>query len=113
MDFAIASGYHAAQTAIEATKARDTSAAALASYEARLRQSFVLRDLETSKAVPHFMENLRLFAHYPNAISRLLTDLYTVGPAPAAKISSRMLRGLRRDFLSVATIKDLWSLRNI
>ena len=113
MDFAIASGYHAAQTAIEATKARDTSGAALASYEARLRHSFVLRDLETSKAVPHFMKNPRLFAHYPNAVSRLLADLYTVGSEPATKISSRMFRGLRRDFLSVATIKDLWSLRNI
>ena len=65
MDFAIASGYHAAKTAIEATRAGDTSAAALAAYEARLRQSFVFRELETSKKVPRFMENPRLFAHYP------------------------------------------------
>ena len=113
MDFAIASGYHAAKTAIEATKAGDTSAAALAAYEARLRQSFVFRELETSKEVPHFMENPRLFAHYPNAVSRLLADLYTVGPESARKLSSRLLRGLRRDFLNVATIKDLWSARGI
>ena len=113
MDFAIASGYHAAQTAAEAMRAHDTSAAGLAGYDSRLRQSFVLRDLETARRVPQLMENPRLFAHYPDALCRLLTDLYTVGPEPATKLSSRMLRSARRDFLSVATAKDLWSLRKI
>jgi electron transfer flavoprotein-quinone oxidoreductase len=113
MDFAIASGYHAAHAAIEAKKAGDTSAAGLAGYEVRLRRSFVLRDLETSKAIPKILENPRLFTHYPEAVSSLLTDLYTVGPEPAKKLSSQMLRTSRRHFLSIATIRDLWSLRNI
>lgn len=113
MDFAIASGYHAAHAAIEARKAGDTSAASLAGYEKRLRQSFVLRDLETSRAIPKVMQNPRLFGHYPDAVCRLLTDLYTVGTQPASKLSSRMLSAFRRDFLKVATVKDLWSLRKI
>lgn len=113
MDFAIASGYHAAQTAIEAKKAGDTTAAGLAGYEARLRRSFVLRDLETNKAIPKILENPRLLTHYPNAVSSLLTDLYTVGTEPAKKLTRRMLSASRHHFLNIATIRDLWSLRNL
>jgi electron transfer flavoprotein-quinone oxidoreductase len=113
MDFAIASGYHAAQTVVDAIKRKDTSAAGLAGYESRMRRSFVLRDLETTKAIPQFMENPRLFSHYPDAVCRLLTDLYTVGPDPARTISGRVFRAIRRDFLSTATLKDLWSMRKV
>jgi electron transfer flavoprotein-quinone oxidoreductase len=113
MDFAIASGYHAAQAGVEAMKSGDTSAAGLAGYEKRLRKSFVLRDLETSKAVPKVMQNPRLFTHYPDAVCRTLTDLFTVGTEPASKLSSRVLTAFRRDFLKVATVKDLWSLRKV
>jgi electron transfer flavoprotein-quinone oxidoreductase len=45
MDFAIASGYHAARAVVAAKKAGDTSAAGLAGYERALRDSFVLKDL--------------------------------------------------------------------
>ena len=72
MDFAIASGYYAAQAVLEAREAGDFSAAGLAGYEASLRDSFVLKDLETARAIPQFMENPRLFTHYPPAVSRLL-----------------------------------------
>ncbi len=52
MDFAIASGYYAAET-VKAAKARgDFSAAGLAGYEASLRGSFVLKDLETAQPDP-------------------------------------------------------------
>jgi electron transfer flavoprotein-quinone oxidoreductase len=113
MDFAIASGYYAARAVVEALKAGDTSAAGLAGYESALRQSFVLRDLETSRAVPKLMKNPRLFAHYPGAVCRLLDDLYTVGTEPADRLSRRMFRAARRDFLNAATVKDLWSMRRV
>jgi electron transfer flavoprotein-quinone oxidoreductase len=113
MDFAIASGYHAGQTAIASLKARNTSASGLAGYESRLRQSFVLRDLESSKGIPALMENPRLFRHYPEAVCRLLAELYSIGPEPAHKMSKTVLRAVRRDFLHVSTIKDAWSLRKI
>ena len=62
----------------EAAKAAgDFSAAGLAGYEASLRDSFVLKDLETARAIPSFIENPRLFTHYPKAVSRLLESVYT------------------------------------
>jgi electron transfer flavoprotein-quinone oxidoreductase len=113
MDFAIASGYHAAQTVIEALRTGDTSATGLAGYDTRLRRSFVLRDLEAARAVPKLMQNPRLFGHYPEAACRLLADIYTVGPERSTKLSTTVLRAVRRDFLRVSTLKDAWSLRKI
>ena len=85
MDFAIASGYHAAAAVAEALAAGETSAAGLASYERRLRESFVLKDLQTAAAVPSLLENRRLFTHYPEAVTELMRDLFTIGPGPTAQ----------------------------
>ena len=113
MDFAIASGYFAAQAVLKAKEAGDFSAAGLASYEASLRDSFVLRDLETARSIPNVMENPRLFTHYPMAIGRLLESVYTIDDQPQAGIVKKAWRGARRDFMNVATVKDAWSMRKI
>ena len=113
MDFAIASGYFAAEAVKRAKKAGDFTAAGLASYEASLRNSFVLKDLETARAIPGFMENPRLFTHYPVAVSRLLESIYTIDERPQAGLFKKAWRGLRRDFMNVATVKDAWSMRKI
>jgi electron transfer flavoprotein-quinone oxidoreductase len=113
MDLAVGSGYHAAQAVIAAKKAGDTSSAGLASYEQRLRESFVLRDLEIGRGTPDFMQNPRLLAKYPTAVTRLLEDVYSVGPGPAKKLSTRMLGAARRDLLRPSALRDLWSMRKI
>jgi electron transfer flavoprotein-quinone oxidoreductase len=113
MDFAVASGYYAAEAVKQAKAAGDFSAAGLASYEASLRSSFVLQDLETAKSIPSVMENPRLFTHYPQAVGRLLESVYTVGEQPQSGLVKKAWKGARRDFLSLATIKDAWSMRKI
>ena len=113
MDFAIASGYFAAQAVLKAKEAGDFSTAGLASYEASLRDSFVLRDLETARSIPNVMENPRLFTHYPQAIGRLLESVYTIDDQLQAGIVKKAWRGARRDFMNVATVKDAWSMRKI
>ena len=113
MDFAIASGYYAAEAVKKAKAAGDFSAAGLASYEASLRDSFVLKDLETARAIPGFMENPRLFTHYPKAVSRLLENVYTVNDQPQAGLFKKAWKGAKRDFMNVATFKDAWSMRKI
>ena len=113
MDFAIASGYFAAEAVKKAKAAGDFSAAGLASYEASLRDSFVLKDLETARAIPGFMENPRLFTHYPKAVSRLLESIYTIDERPQAGLFKKAWRGARRDFMNAATFKDAWSMRKI
>jgi electron transfer flavoprotein-quinone oxidoreductase len=113
MDFAIASGYHAAQAVLKAKQAGDFSAAGLASYEAGLRDSFVLKDLETARAYPQFMEVPRLFKHYPTAVSRLVEDVFTVGPGPTPPLIKKAWKGVKRDFLKPSTLQDAWQARKL
>jgi electron transfer flavoprotein-quinone oxidoreductase len=113
MDFAIASGYYAARAVADAKAAGDLSAAGLSRYEASLRASFVLKDLQTARDIPHLMANPRLFAHYPQAINRLLEEVFTVGSAPQPKVSSLVTKGVRRDFLDLRTLKELYELRKM
>jgi len=113
MDFAIASGYHAAKAIAAAKKAGDTSAAGLASYDQRMRESFVLKDLQTASEVPHLLENQRLFTHYPDAVTKLMADLFTVGPGPSNKLFSTIFKGVRKNFMNVATLKDGMSIRKV
>ena len=97
----------------KAREAGDFSAAGLASYEASLRESFVLKDLETAREIPRFMENPRLFTHYPIAVSRLLESVYTVGEQPQDGLFKKAWKGAKKDFMNVATVKDAWSMRKI
>ncbi|HZK48971.1 MAG TPA: electron transfer flavoprotein, partial [Thermoleophilia bacterium] len=113
MDFAIASGFYAGLAVIAAKKQGDFSAAGLAQYEQSLRSSFVLKDLETARHIPHTIENPRLFTHYPQAVSGLLEKLFTIGPQPAQKLSSTVVGGVRKDFLNATTVKELWAMRKI
>jgi electron transfer flavoprotein-quinone oxidoreductase len=113
MDFAIASGYYAAKAIAAAKKVGDLAIAELFSYEAMLRSSFVLQDLETTRAYPGLMENPRLFTRYPELVSRLVRDLYRVGPGPTPGLVSKILRGVRGELLRPATWRDAWRMRKL
>ena len=113
MDFAIASGFYAARAAIDAKARGDFSAAGLAQYEQSLRSSFVLKDLQTARDIPHTIENPRLFTHYPQAVSNLLEKLFTIGPQPSRKLSSTVISAVRKDFLNPTTLRELWAMRKI
>jgi electron transfer flavoprotein-quinone oxidoreductase len=113
MDFAIASGYYAAKAVLEARQAGDFSAAGLARYEHYLDHSFVLQDLRTARAVPQVIENARLFGHYPDALTRLAEQLFTVGPGASKRLVSTVFEALRKDFLNVTTVKDLSQFRKL
>lgn len=113
MDFAIASGYYAARAVIDARARGDFSASSLMQYEESLKSSFVLKDLETAREIPHTIENPRLFSHYPQAVSRLMEQVFTIGPGPAKKLSGTVIGGVRKDFLNVTTIKELLGMRKI
>ena len=113
MDFALASGRQAARAVLAARARGDHSAAGLSVYERFLRETFVLRDLEAYRDVPSLIENRRLFDQYPDAVARLLEDLFTVGPDGAPSLLKTGARGARREFLRIDTLRDLWSLRKL
>ncbi len=86
MEYALASGYYAAQTVIEAKQRQDFTAASLATYEDYLRASFVLEDFATFQEVPHVIENPRFFTHYPDMIGNMMKDLYAIPAGPKQRM---------------------------
>jgi electron transfer flavoprotein-quinone oxidoreductase len=105
MDLAIASGAIAAEAIKSAKQRGDYSSTSLSTYEAMLRDSFVLKDLHTFRNVWKVLNNPRLFEKYPGIITALLKDLMWVGSDPKQKLSSTVLKHLRQN-ISMPTLKD-------
>jgi len=112
MDFAVASGYYAAQAIIEAKKQNDLDAAGPA-YEKMLKDSWALKDFETAKNIPHFIENPRIFSHYPNAVGRLFDRVFTLTDQPTDSIYTKVMSSVKKDFMNATTVKEMLGIRKI
>lgn len=92
MDFAIAAGQIAGQSAAAALDAGDTSAAGLAGYRQALMDSFVLQDLKTLRKFPHFMESTpRLFEEYPKLARDAMRSLFLSDGTPMKPLRKSLL----------------------
>ena len=91
MDFAVASGRMAAEAAVAAIDAGDTSAAGLASYKAAMEGSFVIQDLRTFSKWPHVMEEWgSMFTDYPVMVKEVFNAMFSVDGAPQRPLMKRM-----------------------
>lgn len=82
MDLAIASGEAAANAIIEANKKSDFSKNSLNKYVQNLEDSFVMKDLKLYKELPQFLDNERMFNDYPDMVSGIMKDMFTInGPS--------------------------------
>jgi len=88
MEFAIASGVLAAQAVKQAREKKDFSATSLSVYQNLLEDSFVIKDLKTFQQAPAFLDNPRLFQHYPQMAGDLLQSLFAIGSEPNQKFST-------------------------
>ncbi|MEQ8200275.1 MAG: FAD-dependent oxidoreductase [Syntrophomonadaceae bacterium] len=86
MEYAMASGYYAAMTVIEAKARNDYSALSLSDYEKRLNDSFVLTDFRNFQQSLETLEYPPLFKHYPELASNIMRDLYTVPAGPKDRL---------------------------
>lgn len=85
-NFAIASGIAAAETVIKAKQAGDFSKKFLDYYPELLRKNFVLKDLETFRSTPHFLENPRIYSLYPELACNLAEKIFINDGRPRKKI---------------------------
>jgi len=94
MEYALASGYHAAQTALNARRNGGFGKENLSSYQQALKDSFVLKDFENFREAPHVLDNPRVFSYYPEMIGDILKDLYAVSGGPKERIYSSLRKRL-------------------
>lgn len=107
MDYALAAGMHAGQTAVQALESGDTSAAGLQAYVDALEESFVLKDLRQFQRFPHFMESTtRLFNEYPIMVRDVLNKLFIVDGAPVPPLK-RSLMPIIKEVGIMNIIRDL------
>lgn len=107
MEFAVASGVMAAEAIKKAREKGDYSASSLSQYEELVRDSFVLKDLQTFGSVLSVLENPRLFNYYPQAVCDMFEKLMWIDENPKRKISSTVIKEGIRKFLNWSTVKDV------
>ncbi len=109
MDMAIASGIAAAEASKVALDISDFSKKSLSYYAELLKNDFVLKDRDTFKRAPEFLQNTRLYSLYPELAcrlfhrlalvkgekKRLFSELLEETGGKKSKILLDMIRGLR------------------
>jgi electron transfer flavoprotein-quinone oxidoreductase len=113
VDFAFYSGVLAAETVKEAHEKGDFSASTLSEYERKLRESFVLGELEAFRRAPVVLSNLRFYETYPRVLVDVMKDAFTVD-GNARKLYP-VMREKMKDRVSLFTlIRDtLAAVRNL
>ena len=76
VNFAMASGLYAGEAAVEAIAANDASAAGLAGYERRLRDTFVLRDHRKLRRAPALVLSDRVQHLYPSMVANTVERMF-------------------------------------
>ena len=105
MEYAMASGYYAAQAAIEAKAKADFSYAGLAVYETLLNNSFVLIDFKNFKESLEVLEYPPLFEHIPQLTGNIMKDLYSVPAGPKERIFPTIRKYM--------TVGEIWGLMQL
>ncbi len=113
MEFAVASGVIAAGVIDEALKKNDFSAQFLSLYEKRLRESFVIKDMETFRHTAEVLSNPRLFTVYPTCVSSLLDAVFTIGEGPRKGLYRSAMDAAKKHVGVWSAFKDFLSLRKI
>lgn len=97
MDYAIASGRIAAETAVEALDAGDTSANSLSAYQSKLAESFVLKDMRAHRDFPAFMEGTpRIFKGYPEMVADIMRNMFAVDGSPVKPMKHIVMDPVKR-----------------
>jgi electron transfer flavoprotein-quinone oxidoreductase len=97
VNFAMASGIAAGETAIEALRTSDTSAAGLAGYERRLSSTFVLKDHRKLRRAPELVLSDRVQHLYPQLVAGVAEGMFRVdNPTPKPGLRALLRRERKR-----------------
>jgi electron transfer flavoprotein-quinone oxidoreductase len=106
-NFAVASGMAAAKTVITAKEKSDFSADSLSFYQELLEGDFVMKDLQTHRLAPHFLENERIYTAYPKLACNLAEKAFTSDGAPRRKTWELLKEEMKGNVSFVQMARDL------
>ncbi len=114
MEFAVASGIAAAETVMRAKEARDYSDRTLSWYEERLRQTFVLKDLEATREMPAFLDNESFFNFYPRTFPDLVEKVMWFGEDGKERLGKTLWDHLKSEgLMSFKRLSELYRMKKI
>jgi electron transfer flavoprotein-quinone oxidoreductase len=102
MEYALASGYFAAQAVLKAKEVGNFNAETLNVYKNLLEESFVLQDLKNFQESLAVVGNPRFFAHYPEMIGHIMKEIYAIPAGP----KERLYPTLRKH----VSLRELWNI---
>ena len=94
-NFAMAAGVAAGETVIRAREQGDFTAPALMHYETLLKSRFVLKDLNTFRHAPHFLENRRIYNEYPELACGLMRSIFHSDGKPRENTFATVMKSLK------------------
>lgn len=113
MDYAMGSGYYAAKAIIQAKEKGDFSSDSMAVYEKLLDDSFVLKDMKEFAHVPENLDSPRFFNYYPQLVSTLMSDIFTVGSGPKDRLYPTLKKHLGFSELWTIARNDLKKVKQL
>lgn len=108
MNFAIASGFAAAETIKQLGPIGDFSKKKLALYRKKLAQSFVMPTLHNFRHAPAFLANPRIYTTYPAMLCGFLRSIYRAGDHPRKKFLKLMLEQRKGRISIWPLVKDIF-----
>jgi len=113
-NLAMASGKMAAETIIEAKEKGDFSKTSLSSYEIKIKESFILKDLKKYRKVPQLLEKDSLILKkYPDLLIEMVTRFFQVSGKPKEETQREVLRMLKEKVGLFTFLRDMNKLRRI
>jgi electron transfer flavoprotein-quinone oxidoreductase len=107
MNFAIASGFAAAEAVKKARQAGDFSRKSLAYYEALLNRSFVLKDIKNFRRTTGFLAEPRLYELYPALACGVAQRLFRVDGQPRKRWLALVRDEMRGRISLLQAVKDV------
>lgn len=111
---AMESGKRAGETAAAAKETGDFSKAGLAGYEKQLRAGIALNDLKKYSEVPDVLASTPgLFSLYPEKVTRLLVDYFTVTEEPKSEVQRKAVKKFLKDLPKLQFLRDVIKARKM
>jgi electron transfer flavoprotein-quinone oxidoreductase len=112
-NFAMASGIAAAETIIKAHGKGEFSKAVLSHYEELLKERFVLKDMQTFRKAPEFLENERIYQVYPKLVCEAIGELFKNDGTPRVNSWKTLLKVMKGKISPLQLISDAMKARTI